>query len=117
MRVEGVQPATGLFSVPVVNVTGGGQGFGSGFAQGDFIQHNYHWRDVLTHVFRSHNIKAGYEGLFADDVEVFDGPYDQPTFDFNSLLDLARDNVFTEQTSLTTRPPVKRPSTVGMRPA
>jgi hypothetical protein len=96
MRVEGVQPATGLFSVPVVNVTGGGQGFGSGFAQGDFIQHNYHWRDVLTHTFRSHNIKAGYEGLFADDVEIFNGPYDQPTFNFNSLLDLARDNVFTE---------------------
>jgi hypothetical protein len=96
MRVEGVQPATGLFSVPVVNITGGGQGFGSGFAQGDFIQHNYHWRDVLTHVFHSHNIKGGYEGLFADDVEVFNGPYDQPTFNFNSLLDLARDNVFTE---------------------
>jgi hypothetical protein len=96
MRVEGVQPATGLFSVPVVNITGGGQGFGSGFAQGDFIQHNYHWRDVLTHVYHSHVIKAGYEGLFADDVEVFDGPYDQPTFTFNSLLDLARDNVFTE---------------------
>jgi hypothetical protein len=96
MRVEGVQPATGLFSVPVVNVSGGGQGFGSGFAQGDFIQHNYHWRDVLTHTFRSHNVKLGYEGLFADDVEVFNGPYDQPTFAFNSLLDLARDNVFTE---------------------
>ena len=96
MRVEGIQPATGLFSVPVVNITGGGQGFGSGFAQGDFIQHNYHWRDVLTHVFHSHNIRAGYEGLFADDVEVFNGPYDQPTFNFNSLLDLARDNVFTE---------------------
>ena len=96
MRVEGVQPATGLFSVPVVNITGGGQGFGSGFAQGDFIQHNYHWRDVLTHVFHSHDIKAGYEGLFADDVEVFNGPYDQPIFNFNSLLDLARDNVFTE---------------------
>ena len=96
MRVEGVQPATGLFSVPVVNVTGGGQGFGSGFAQGDFIQHNYHWRDVLTHTFRSHNVKAGYEGLFADDVEIFNGPYDQPTFAFNSLLDLAHDNVFQE---------------------
>jgi hypothetical protein len=96
MRVEGIQPATGLFSVPVVNVTGGGQGFGSGFAQGDFIQHNYHWRDVLTHTFRSHNVKLGYEGLFADDVEVFNGPYDQPTFSFNSLLDLARDNVFQE---------------------
>jgi Carboxypeptidase regulatory-like domain len=96
MRVEGVQPATGLFSVPVVNVTGLGQGFGAGFAQGDFIQHNYHWRDVLTHTFRSHDIRVGYEGLFADDVELFAGPYDQPNFQFNSLLDLASDNVYTE---------------------
>jgi Carboxypeptidase regulatory-like domain len=95
-RVEGIQPATGLFSVPVVNVTGVGQGFGAGFAQGDFIQHNYHWRDVLTHTFRGHDIKVGYEGLFGDDVEVFNGPYDQPTFNFNSLLDLASDNVYTE---------------------
>ena len=95
-RVEGVQPATGLFSIPVVNVTGLGQGFGSGFAQGDFIQHNYHWRDVLTRVYKSHDIRAGYEGLFADDVEVFNGPYDQPTFAFNNILDLARDNVYTE---------------------
>ena len=96
MRVEGVQPATGLFTVPVVNVTSIGQNFGAGFAEGDFIQHNYHWRDVLTHTIKSHVIKAGYEGLFADDVEVFDGPYDQPTFQFNSLLDLAQDNVYTE---------------------
>lgn len=95
-RVEGIAPATGTFSVPVVNITGVGQGIGAGFAQGDFIQHNYHWRDVLTHTFRSHDIKMGYEGLFGDDVEVFNGPYDQPTFNFNSLLDLARDNVFTE---------------------
>ena len=96
MRVEGIQPATGLFSVPVVNVTGVGRGFGAGFAQGDFIQHNYHWRDVLTHTFRSHDVKIGYEGLFADDVEVFNGPYDQPTFNFDSLLDLANDDVHTE---------------------
>ena len=96
MRVEGIQPATGLFTVPVVNVTSIGSGFGAGFAQGDFIQHNYHWRDVLTHTFRAHNVKIGYEGLFGDDVEVFNGPYDQPTFNFNSLLDLAQDNVYTE---------------------
>ena len=94
-RVEGIQPATGLFSVPVVNIQGS-QGLGAGFAQGDFIQHNYHWRDVLTHTYKSHAIKVGYEGLFGDDVEVFNGPYDQPTFNFNSLLDLAHDNVFTE---------------------
>lgn len=96
MRVEGIQPATGLFSVPVVNVTNIGSSFGAGFAQGDFIQHNYHWRDVLTHTIKSHVLKAGYEGLFGDDVELFDGPYDQPTFAFNSLLDLAEDKVYTE---------------------
>ena len=96
MRVEGIQPATGLFTVPVVNVTSIGTGFGAGFAQGDFIQHNYHWRDVITHTLKSHDLKIGYEGLFGDDVEVFNGPYDQPTFDFNSLLDLAKDNVYTE---------------------
>jgi hypothetical protein len=96
MRVEGIQPQKGLFSVPVVNVTGIGSGFGAGFAQGDFIQHNYHWRDVLTHTYKSHVLKFGYEGLFGDDVEVFNGPYDQPTFQFNSLLDLAKDNVYTE---------------------
>jgi hypothetical protein len=96
IRVEGLQPAAGLFSVPVVNVTGIGQGLGSGFAAGDFIQHNYHWRDVLTHVYKSHNISAGYEGLFADDVELFAGPYDQPNFQFSNLLDLVQDNVYTE---------------------
>jgi hypothetical protein len=95
-RVEGIQPATGLFEVPVVTVTGISSGFGDGFAQGDFIQHNYHWRDVLTHIIKSHDIRLGYEGLFADDVEVFNGPYDQPNFQFSSLLDLARDNVYTE---------------------
>jgi hypothetical protein len=100
MRVEGVQGVAGLFSVPLVKVTslnvGAGNAFGAGFAQGDFIQHNYHWRDVLTHTFKSHDIKVGYEGLFADDVEVFNGPYDQPTFQFNGLLELASDNVYTE---------------------
>jgi hypothetical protein len=95
-RVEGVQPATGLFSVPVINVQGQSQGIGTGFAAGDFIQHNYHWRDVLTHTFRSHDVRLGYEGLFADDVEVFNGPYDQPTFSFINLIDLSRDDPRTE---------------------
>jgi hypothetical protein len=95
-RIEGISPATGLFTVPIVNVTGINAGFGSGFAQGDFIQHNYHWRDVFTHIYKSHSIQVGYEGLFGDDVELFAGPYDQPTFQFHNLLDLASDNVYTE---------------------
>ena len=94
--VEGITPKTGLFSVPVVNVTGLGQGFGTGFAAGDFIQHNYHWRDVLTHIQGSHNIRAGYEGWFGDDVEKFQGPYSQPTFQYNNLIDLVQDKPYTE---------------------
>lgn len=96
IRVEGNQPAQGLFSVPYVSVTGIGVPIGAGFAQGDFIQHNYHWRDVLTHVYKTHNLSAGYEGLMGDDVEPQNGPYDQPNFAFNGLLDLAQDKVYTE---------------------
>ncbi len=96
IRVEGNQPAQGLFSVPSVSVTGIGVPIGDGFAQGDFIQHNYHWRDVLTHVYKSHNLSAGYEGLLGDDVEPQNGPYDQPNFAFNGLLELAQNKVYTE---------------------
>jgi hypothetical protein len=95
MRDEGIQPQTGLFSVPLINVTGS-LGFGNGFAAGDFIQHNYHWRDVLTNLRGSHALKFGYEGWFGDDVENFQGPHAQPTFNFNNLLDLAQDKPFTE---------------------
>ena len=95
MRDEGIQPQTGLFSVPLINVTGS-LGFGNGFAAGDFIQHNYHWRDVLTHIRGSHTFKFGYEGWFGDDVEEFQGPHAQPTFQFNNLLDLAQDKPLNE---------------------
>lgn len=96
MRVEGIQPASGDFKVPVVNVNGLGTGFGDGFALGDFIQHNYHWRDVLTHIQGSHTLKAGYEGWMGDDVELFAGPYDLPTFQFTTMLDLVQDQPYTE---------------------
>jgi len=95
MRDEGIQPQTGLFSVPLINVTGS-LGFGNGFAAGDFIQHNYHWRDVLTNIRGSHAFRVGYEGWFGDDVENFQGPHAQPTFNFNNLLDLAQDKPFNE---------------------
>jgi len=100
-RVEG-KNGTGAkdYTVPSIAVTGisteGGQAFGVGFAQGDFIQHNYHWRDVLTHVRGAHTLKFGYEGWYGDDVEPFQGPWSQPTFSFDNLLALAQDNPHTE---------------------
>ena len=84
------------YYIPSVSVSGismdAGQAFGVGFAQGDFIQHNYHWRDVLTHVKGAHILKFGYEGWYGDDVEPFQGPWSQPKFSFNNLLTLAQDS-------------------------
>jgi hypothetical protein len=95
-RVEGVL-GTGAkdYTVPSISVNGinadSGQAYGVGFAQGDFIQHNYHWRDVLTHVRGTHTLRFGYEGWYGDDVEPFQGPWSQPKFAFNNLLKLAQD--------------------------
>jgi hypothetical protein len=95
-RIEGFSPASGDFTVPVVNVSSLGTGFGDGFALGDFIQHSYHWRDVLTYVHRSHAIKAGYEGFHGDDIALFAAAYAQPNFQFNSLIDLINNKPFSE---------------------
>jgi len=91
-RVEGKQGFAPNYSVPDIGVTGVTLGYGTGFAQGDFIQNNYHWRDVLTHVRGAHTLKFGYEGWYGDDVEPFQGPWSQPTFSFNNLLALAEDH-------------------------
>jgi hypothetical protein len=96
-RVEGVLGSGAKdYTVPSISVNGvntvdGNQAFGVGFAQGDFIQHNYHWRDVLTHVRGAHTLKFGYEGWYGDDVEPFQGPWSQPKFQFDNLLKLAQD--------------------------
>src|SRR5579864_6349010 len=95
-RVEGVLGSGAKdYTVPSISVNGinadGGMAYGVGFAQGDFIQHNYHWRDVLTHVRGTHTLKFGYEGWYGDDVEPFQGPWSQTKFSFNNLLTLAKD--------------------------
>jgi hypothetical protein len=95
-RIEGKNDETGDFTIPGISVTGQSLGYGLGFAQGDFIQHNYHWRDVLTHVQGAHVIKVGYEGWYGDDVEPFQGPWSHPAFSFNNLLALAQDAPLTE---------------------
>jgi hypothetical protein len=95
-RIQGKLGETGDFTIPGISVTGQSVGYGVGFAQGDFIQHNYHWRDVLTHVRGAHVIKVGYEGWYGDDVEPFQGPWSHPAFSFNNLLALAQDAPLTE---------------------
>jgi hypothetical protein len=95
-RIQGKLDETGDFTIPGISVTGQNLGYGLGFAQGNFIQHNYHWRDVLTHVEGTHAIKVGYEGWYGDDVEPFQGPWSHPAFSFNNLLALAQDAPLSE---------------------
>ena len=95
-RIEGFAPSSGLFTVPVVSVTGLGVGFGDGFALGDYIQHSYHWRDVLTHIQGSHTIKAGYEGWHGDDLAYFAGAYGQPSLNFTNMIDLINNDPYSE---------------------
>src|SRR6266480_1631058 len=95
-RIEGKLDETGDFTIPGISVTGQNLGYGLGFAQGNFIQHNYHWRDVLTKIRGAHVLKVGYEGWFGDDVEPFQGPWSHPGFSFDNLLQLAQDAPTTE---------------------
>jgi hypothetical protein len=91
-RVEGtLGSGAPVYSVPDVGVSGIAEGFGVGFAQGDFIQKNYHWRDVLTHIHGEHTLKFGYEGWYGQDIEPFQGPYSTPSFSFPNLIALAED--------------------------
>ena len=92
LKVEGTNSKTGDFSVPSVNVNGI-SGFGVGFAQGNFIQHSYHWRDVLSHIAGSHTLRFGYDGWHGDDTALFAPVHTQPNFQFNNLVDLVAGNV------------------------
>ncbi len=98
LRVEGVTSGTGDFSVPSVAVSGINSGFGDGFAQGDFIQTNYHWRDVLTHVIGTHSLRFGVDGVYYSGEALFATVHDQPNFNFNNILDLVQDNPLSENT-------------------
>lgn len=95
-RIEGNANKTGTFTVPIVNVTNLGTGWGDGFADGDYIQHSYHWRDVLTKVVGSHSVKAGFEAWRGDDIALFAGAYDQPSLQYTNMIDLINNNPYSE---------------------
>jgi hypothetical protein len=95
-RIEGISPNKGLFTVPIVGVTGLGTGWGDGFADGDYIQHSYHWRDVLSRVVGSHSFKAGFEVWRGDDIALFAGAFDQPNLTYTNMIDLINDDPYSE---------------------
>jgi hypothetical protein len=95
-RVEGHNNATGLFHVPQITVVGMSTGVGTGFADGDFIQHNYRWRDTVRLVRGKHTLEFGYEGWTGDGEADFHGVYAHPSFTFTNLLNLVQDQPYSE---------------------
>ncbi|HTF72205.1 MAG TPA: carboxypeptidase regulatory-like domain-containing protein [Edaphobacter sp.] len=106
--LQGSSSTTGLLSVPVVNVNNLGVGWGIGFADGQYAEHNYHWRDVLTHIRGSHSLSFGYEGWQGDDQALFAPSYAQPTFQYNNMIDLINNNPYSES-SLSYNPLTGKP--------
>jgi len=96
LQLEGISNVTGPFRVPAISITGQSTGIGVSPAHQDFVQHNYHWRDVLSMIFHTHTLKFGYEGFEGDELTLFAQQYNQPSFNFTSLLSLVQDNPLTE---------------------
>lgn len=96
LPIEGLSAASGPLNIPLVNITGQGANIGIPQPHLDFIQHNYHWRDSLILVLGKHNLRAGFEGFHGDELTLFGQVQSQPVFTFSNLLDLARDQPFSE---------------------
>ena len=96
LQLEGINNQTGVFHVPYISIVGQSSTFGINQPHLDFVQHNYHWRDVFSWVHHGHTFKFGGEGFEGDELTLFGQVYNHPTFSFNNLLVLAQDQPFTE---------------------
>jgi outer membrane receptor protein involved in Fe transport len=83
------------YRIPDVNITGVGTGISPGWS-GNFTQHNYNWKDVVSWIRGSHTIRIGGQYTWGDDWADFSAAYNRPAFNFNSLLDLVQDKPYSE---------------------
>ena len=65
-------------------------------ADENYIQYHYVWHDAVSHVYRAHDIKVGYEGFWGDSHLLFAPLNSIPTFNFQSVSDFVQDKIFTE---------------------
>lgn len=90
-RVQGFNGFDSPLRIPTISISGSrGMGVGGGL----FVQNNWNWRDVLTWVKGSHSLKAGANYFWGNDWADFPQGNSRPTFNFNNLLDLVRDQPF-----------------------
>jgi hypothetical protein len=88
--------------VPPINIAASSAtvGFGTGFAPAEFLQNDFHWRDVLSYNRGKHAWKAGLEIFRDQENDLFSGPQLRPGYNFinnsptgavNALFDFAND--------------------------
>jgi hypothetical protein len=91
--------------VPPIGIDAIAAGFGNGFAPAEFIQNDFHWRDVLSFTHGKHNFKAGLEIFRDQENDLFNGPQLRPSYQFsnnsptgkiNSIFDFANDQPTSE---------------------
>jgi hypothetical protein len=90
-RVQGFDGPDAKLRIPAISVTGS---YGVGVGGGLFVQNNWNWRDVVTWVKGSHSMKFGGNYFWGNDWADFPQGNSRPTFNFNNLLDLVRDQPF-----------------------
>ena len=97
LRMEGLINPTGPFHVPIIKVSAAwNTQIGISKADENYIQYHYVWRDALTHIYRSHDLKVGYEGFWGDSHLLFAPLTSIPTFSFESVADFVQDKVYSE---------------------
>jgi len=93
--------------VPPINIGSSAAtvGFGTGFAPAEFLQNDFHWRDVLSYNHGKHAWKGGLEIFRDQENDLFSGPQLRPAYSFinssptgavNALFDFANDAPFQE---------------------
>ncbi|MGE5207216.1 MAG: carboxypeptidase regulatory-like domain-containing protein, partial [Chlamydiota bacterium] len=95
--VGGQNGQKGNLQVPNINVTGFDEGITSGgWGPGAYAGPNTNWRAVFSLIHGAHSLKFGANGNHAVEYGDFTPVNVRPAFSFNSILDLVRDNPYTE---------------------
>lgn len=90
-RVQGFDGPDAKLAIPQISVVGSS---GFGVSGGLFVQNNWNWREVITWVKGAHSLKFGGNYFWGNDYADFPQGNSRPTFAFNNLLDLVRDQPF-----------------------
>lgn len=100
-RISGLGVCQNCQVPPItINASANFTGFGTGFAPAEFLQNDFHWRDVLSYNHGKHAWKAGLEIFRDQENDLFSGPQLRPAYSFinnsptgavNAIFDFAND--------------------------